>query len=95
NHQTLLKINGYYAKLHSYQNHTPVLRQVPVKPLKPIQVEGIIDERTTKNKPTTKHQYRADNLFSEEEVDESWALDLLDEQEREALLNEIKSNDNG
>lgn len=95
NHQTLLKINGYYAKLHSYQNHTPVLRQVPVKPLKPIQVEGIIDKRTTKNKPTTKHQYRADNLFSEEEVDESWALDLLDEQEREALLNEIKSNDNG
>jgi subfamily B ATP-binding cassette protein HlyB/CyaB len=29
NHQSLLKANGYYAKLHSYQNHAPVLHQVP------------------------------------------------------------------
>jgi subfamily B ATP-binding cassette protein HlyB/CyaB len=28
-HENLIKANGYYAKLHSYQNHTPVLRQVP------------------------------------------------------------------
>ena len=27
-HDALIKQNGYYAKLHSYQSHTPVLHQV-------------------------------------------------------------------
>lgn len=29
NHDQLINRNGYYAKLHSYQNHTPALKQVP------------------------------------------------------------------
>jgi subfamily B ATP-binding cassette protein HlyB/CyaB len=29
NHEQLLHLNGYYAKLHSYQSHTPVIRTVP------------------------------------------------------------------
>lgn len=29
NHEQLLDLNGYYAKLHSYQNHSPVLHKVP------------------------------------------------------------------
>jgi len=42
NHDQLLKHNGYYAKLHSYQNHTPALQTVEAtKPIKPI-----VDEST-------------------------------------------------
>ncbi len=37
NHDQLLQHNGYYAKLHSYQNHTPALQTVTgTKPIKPI-----------------------------------------------------------
>ena len=28
NHDQLIKLNGYYAKLHSYQNHTPALHTI-------------------------------------------------------------------
>jgi len=34
NHDRLLSINGYYAKLHSYQSHQPALQTV-VSPSKP------------------------------------------------------------
>lgn len=30
NHDQLLNQNGYYAKLHAYQNHAPAIRPVPV-----------------------------------------------------------------
>jgi hypothetical protein len=92
NHQGLLKNNGYYAKLHSYQNHTPVLRQVPVKPLKPLQAEEVVKQKVEYKKPETNNQIKKEKSESEG-VDESWALELLDEQEREALLNEIAKNE--
>jgi subfamily B ATP-binding cassette protein HlyB/CyaB len=28
NHDQLIELNGYYAKLHSYQNHTPALHTI-------------------------------------------------------------------
>ena len=28
NHDELIELNGYYAKLHGYQNHTPHLHKV-------------------------------------------------------------------
>lgn len=31
NHEELIEINGYYAKLHSYQNHIPVIKTVENK----------------------------------------------------------------
>ncbi len=41
NHDQLLKHNGYYAKLHSYQNHTPTLHTVEKteKPKHPLQLQ--------------------------------------------------------
>jgi ATP-binding cassette, subfamily B, bacterial HlyB/CyaB len=71
-HDSLIKANGYYAKLHSYQNHTPVLRPVPTRPLKPLRP----------NLPGG-HQKQNDNRIENEAVDESWALELLEELERE------------
>lgn len=28
NHDQLMELNGYYTKLHSYQNHVPAIKQV-------------------------------------------------------------------
>jgi subfamily B ATP-binding cassette protein HlyB/CyaB len=35
NHDELLQLNGYYAKLHSYQNHAPHLKTVEAEQAKP------------------------------------------------------------
>ncbi|MET0067320.1 MAG: type I secretion system permease/ATPase [Candidatus Thiodiazotropha sp.] len=74
NHDSLIKANGYYAKLHSYQNHTPVLRQVPTRPIRPLQPNHSGGLRKQKHN---------DSRMEVEAVDESWALQLLEELERE------------
>ena len=38
-HDALLKQNGYYAKLHSYQSHTPLLHEVKTQQVKAQQVK--------------------------------------------------------
>jgi ATP-binding cassette, subfamily B, bacterial HlyB/CyaB len=89
NHQGLLKANGYYAKLHSYQNHTPNLSQVPNKPNRAIQPTTMAAAKPKSGKGEVQsdkppqHQQNQSHQVDTEEVDESWALELLAELERE------------
>jgi subfamily B ATP-binding cassette protein HlyB/CyaB len=94
NHEGLIKKNGYYAKLHSYQNHTPVLREVPVKPIKPINpIKPTADDNVAHRKVSSGQKNRVNRNLNNAEVDESWALELLDEHERAALKKEICGSD--
>ncbi|MEW8103879.1 MAG: hypothetical protein AB2801_02595, partial [Candidatus Thiodiazotropha endolucinida] len=94
-HEGLLKANGYYAKLHSYQNHTPVLRQVPQRNEKQDPVVGT--KNTTVDdggkgipiKPSADNRQGVVSDATEiEEVDESWAIEMLEALEREDRENE-------
>jgi hypothetical protein len=98
NHEHLLKANGYYAKLHSYQNHTPVLRQVPGR-----------DETHPPHKSTERGSVERGNreiivkhaaekglgvvssATEIEEVDESWAIEMLEALDKEERENETRS----
>lgn len=90
NHQSLLKVNGYYAKLHSYQNHTPALRKVPSReghPNRSACQNIVIPERGKTeaqiSQRTSVKQGAVSGGTEIEEVDESWAIELLEELERE------------
>jgi ABC-type multidrug transport system ATPase subunit len=86
NHEHLLKVNGYYARLHSYQNHTPVLRQVP-NGRKTNPHQKVKSNITIKPKKDSRHG--AVNGTTEiEKVDESWAIEMLEALEREERENE-------
>lgn len=97
-HEGLLKANGYYAKLHSYQNHTPVLRQVPQRNEKQDPVVGT--KNTTVDdvgkgipiKPSADNwQGVVSDATEIEEVDESWAIEMLEALEREDRENENRA----
>jgi subfamily B ATP-binding cassette protein HlyB/CyaB len=95
NHEGLLKANGYYAKLHSYQNHTPILRQVPKQSER--QVPASRNKRSTMGEGNKNNQIKQDSDTGQgivsrrteiEEVDESWAIDMLEEIEKEESEND-------
>jgi ABC-type multidrug transport system ATPase subunit len=75
NHEHLLKVNGYYAKLHSYQNHTPVLRQVP-NSAKAQHQERVIRDINFKTK-TESDLGVANGAIEVEEINESWAFEMF------------------
>jgi subfamily B ATP-binding cassette protein HlyB/CyaB len=85
-HEGLLKANGYYAKLHSYQNHTPVLRQVS----KQNAHQNPINWNNSEHK-TDSRQGLVNDTTEIEEVDESWAIEMLEALEKEERENENKS----
>ncbi|MEW8029351.1 MAG: hypothetical protein AB2806_16645, partial [Candidatus Thiodiazotropha sp.] len=94
-HEGLLKANGYYAKLHSYQNHTPVLRQVSKKEetQTPAERDANLVNRGEKDIQLKHKAGSGQGIVNEateiEEVDESWAIEML-----EALEKEERENDN-
>ncbi|MEW8309205.1 MAG: ATP-binding cassette domain-containing protein, partial [Candidatus Thiodiazotropha endolucinida] len=96
-HDGLLKSNGYYAKLHSYQNHTPVLRQVSKQGATQPQAERDTN-LVSKGGKDFKLNHKAGSrqgIVKEaseiEEVDESWAIEMLEALEREERENADRS----
>jgi subfamily B ATP-binding cassette protein HlyB/CyaB len=49
-HDQLLEQNGYYAKLHSYQNHTPVLHEVDA--VKQMMTRSVFASTLNQGKPS-------------------------------------------
>jgi subfamily B ATP-binding cassette protein HlyB/CyaB len=80
-HEGLLKANGYYAKLHNYQNHTPVLRQVSERG----ETQNPVKRNTNKHKADNR-QGIVNDTTEIEVVDESWAIEkpkALEKEERD------------
>jgi subfamily B ATP-binding cassette protein HlyB/CyaB len=92
-HDGLLKANGYYARLHCYQNYTPVLRQVPNRdevqgPERKTNIDDCKDRRgldVVYKRKAHSIQGIVSGGIEIEEVDESWAIEMLEALEREEL----------
>jgi ATP-binding cassette, subfamily B, bacterial HlyB/CyaB len=81
-HDALLHLNGYYARLYSYQNHAPQLKTVSSKPA----ASPSTSDTTGFSSNTVREPL--------ETIDESWALKLLEEIEQEPK-NESPPKGNG
>lgn len=82
NHDQLIERNGYYARLYSHQSHTPTLRTVAGETRHPTGAPAAA--ATRRSEPGA----AAIRLSEPQQVDpdESWALQLLEEAEREEQL---------
>lgn len=89
-HDQLIELSGYYARLHSYQSHTPVLKTI-VNPSDNHQRAHRV-KTTPASGGSASPLAAADSVpapepeVSEraaEEVDETWALKLIEELEQE------------
>lgn len=86
-HDQLLELNGYYARLHSYQNHSPVLKTVANPSDRPPRTQRVAGAPASHTAMATSHTVPKSMMKPTaqmtEEVDESWAVQLLEELERE------------
>lgn len=87
NHEQLLDKNGYYARLHSYQSHTPVLKTIVNSSDATNSVRRNTQCSAAPQPMAIGHAKKSEaihlNPSVEEQVDESWALKLLEELEKE------------
>jgi subfamily B ATP-binding cassette protein HlyB/CyaB len=97
-HDGLLKANGDYARLHSYLSHVPVLPQVVNRDEAQDPVKKTNIECSDRGKKEITYQRKADSkqgivsgVIEIEEVDESWAIEMLEVLEREERENENRA----
>lgn len=82
NHDQLIERNGYYARLYSHQSHTPTLRTVAGEARHPTGAPAPAAARRSEPGAAAIRLSEAQQV----EPDESWALQLLEEAEREEQL---------
>jgi subfamily B ATP-binding cassette protein HlyB/CyaB len=97
-HQGLLKANGYYAKLYHYQNHTPGLSKMSKRKETQYSAKKTNNTNMDKGKMDITIKRKTDsrlgvisNTTEIEEVDESWAIELLEALEKEERENKNRA----
>jgi subfamily B ATP-binding cassette protein HlyB/CyaB len=89
NHDQLIEHNGYYAKLHSYQNHTPSLKTVDIQSSQPNAASFTVKKKSDAFSSATSSA----SSTPTSEVDERSALDLLEDADNHPPTNDEKAPD--